>query len=217
MIKIEKGEEPAILVANAANWEQVLRDHEAAGTSPSDSDLNRYNHAEVKQALFNETHAKCAYCECKLRHVYYGDIEHITPKKLGPEYRYRWSNLTLACKVCNTNKGTLENLVDPNLDEPAEHFIVEGPAILPHPDSVKGRITEVEIELNRQPLVERRTERIRKLHAMLTLALKETDPELKEVLFNELKIKETRSNVEFAAMSRAFVKSLIDRGLIPAD
>ncbi|TCP87280.1 uncharacterized protein (TIGR02646 family) [Rhizobium sp. PP-CC-2G-626] len=215
MIRINKLDKPAVLLENAERWTTALIEHDAFGTEPTISDLNKYNHEQVKNKLLEETNEKCAYCESKFRHVYYGDIEHVTPKKLAHSLRFLWENLTMSCSVCNTNKGTTEDLVDPNFDNPEEHFFVEGPTVLPNPLSVKGRLTELTIEMNRLHLIERRTVRLKALQNILTLAIQETDPDLKAVLFNELLIKETRDNVEFAAMSRAFVKNSKDRGLIP--
>ena len=33
-----------------------------------------------ESAPIDETHGKCAYCESKIKHIDYGDIEHILPK-----------------------------------------------------------------------------------------------------------------------------------------
>ncbi len=216
MIKIKKGLEPQVISDNIADWEQVLRDHELAGSKPTEAELGRYRADEIKNALLAETHEKCAYCESRFRHVYYGDIEHVTPKKLGIEFRFRWENLTLACKICNTNKGIQENLVDPNVHSPEDLFCIEGPAILPVPESTMARLTEIVIDLNRPQLIERRNERLRRLHDLLTLAIETTDPDLKEALFDQLRSRETADSVEYAAMSRAYVGAQIARKRIPA-
>lgn len=90
MIKLTKGPEPQILKDNAESWEKVIRNHSTNNTKPKDADLNRYNNEEVKTTLMPETGEKCAYCESKFKHISPGDIEHIVPKKLGPEWRFRW-------------------------------------------------------------------------------------------------------------------------------
>lgn len=70
---------------------------------PSETIAHRYNNKAIKDTLEKETFGKCAYCESKIRHVEFGDIEHILPKckDARPDLYVEWSNLTLACEVCN--------------------------------------------------------------------------------------------------------------------
>jgi uncharacterized protein (TIGR02646 family) len=107
MIKLLKGDKPQVLKDNAATWGKTLVDKKARGEKPTDPDKARYRHPDIKVALIAETHGKCAYCESKLLHIAYGDIEHITPKSVKIELSVEWQNLTLACDRCNTNKGPL--------------------------------------------------------------------------------------------------------------
>lgn len=139
MIKLTKGNEPIVLRENREAWERVLREHETNGTEPTKAELGRYNHPEIKEALLTETAEKCAYCESKLRHITYGDIEHIVPKKSGPEHRFRWDNLTIGCDVCNTRKGKNEDLIDPYLDDPDREFMMMGPMMLANPESDRAK------------------------------------------------------------------------------
>jgi uncharacterized protein (TIGR02646 family) len=73
-----------------------------------------YGHVSVKAALRAMQHDKCAFCESKVSHVAYGDVEHFRPKAgfrqhpgdaLGrPGYywlAYEWTNLFFACQLCN--------------------------------------------------------------------------------------------------------------------
>ena len=60
------------------------------GETPTETERRRYNHAEIKSALIAETHGKCAYCESKIRHVSYGDIEHVMPKVNDPTRWFEW-------------------------------------------------------------------------------------------------------------------------------
>jgi hypothetical protein len=214
MIKLRKGVEPTVLKEDGRTWEQVLHDHDANGTNPSKTELTRYGHGDIKSALMAETHEKCAYCESKFRHVYPGDVEHVIPKRNGHEYRFRWDNLTIACSTCNTNKGIKENLVDPYVDEPEVAFQHAGPAMLADPTDNKAGATEISLGLNRKALIERRTERLKNLHRMLKIALDQTDPNYREIFLDELRLKETRDDAEFAAMSRWYVNDLVSRGVI---
>jgi uncharacterized protein (TIGR02646 family) len=63
----------------------------------------RYKQDDVKTALKNIYHKKCAFCEqqVELRHV-----EHYRPKDTYYWLAFSWDNLLLACPLCNTNKGT---------------------------------------------------------------------------------------------------------------
>src|SRR5882724_4500569 len=73
-----------------------------------------YGHESVKRELNAAQHDKCCFCEAKISHVSYGDVEHFRPKAgyrqapadpLGrPGYwwqAYEWSNLYLSCQMCN--------------------------------------------------------------------------------------------------------------------
>jgi len=71
-----------------------------------------YGDPTVKNALSTAQHGKCAFCEAKITHVQYGDVEHLRPKAgfrrggslVRPGYywlAYDWNNLLLACQICN--------------------------------------------------------------------------------------------------------------------
>jgi hypothetical protein len=51
---------------------------------------------------------------------------------------------------------------------------------------------------------------------MLKIALDQTDPNCREILLDELRVKEIRDGAEFAAMARWYVRDLIERGVVPA-
>jgi len=216
MIKLNKLSEPQLLRNNRAAWEQALRDHEANGTEPTKTDLNRYGHQDIKSVLLAETNEKCAYCESIFRHIYPGDVEHITPKRNGIEFRFAWDNLTISCSTCNTCKGVKEGLVDPYVDDPEALFQQAGPLMLAIPESNKAMATEIALTLNRQALIERRATRLKALSLILKIALDQTDENYREILLDELRIKETSNDAEFAAMSRWYVGDLIARGVIAA-
>jgi uncharacterized protein (TIGR02646 family) len=100
------------------------RSHERAYSTDSKSydsgakafsfDSAIYTHPSVKSALLNAQHEKCAFCESKITHIAYGDVEHFRPKAgwrqtdkdalHRPGYywlAYEWSNLLVACALCN--------------------------------------------------------------------------------------------------------------------
>lgn len=73
-----------------------------------------YGHPKVRAALIADQRGKCVFCEAKVTHTQYGDVEHFRPKGgyqqsldddlIQPGYywlAYEWSNLTLSCQLCN--------------------------------------------------------------------------------------------------------------------
>jgi uncharacterized protein (TIGR02646 family) len=85
-----------------------------AGTEKFDIKASIYGHADIKASLKSAQHDKCAFCEAKVSHVAYGDIEHFRPKAgwqqtpdqelQRPGYywlAYEWTNLLFACQLCN--------------------------------------------------------------------------------------------------------------------
>ncbi|UOQ70258.1 hypothetical protein [Hymenobacter cellulosilyticus] len=73
-----------------------------------------YNIPAIKARLIADQKEKCCYCEGKLLHIGYGDVEHYRPKngfKQSPTTKlekpgyywlaYQWTNLLFTCKRCN--------------------------------------------------------------------------------------------------------------------
>jgi uncharacterized protein (TIGR02646 family) len=214
MIKIAKGPPPQVLLDHEAQWTVSLKTKLAAQIIPTDAELSRYRHPQIKAALIAETHGKCAYCESKLTHIAYGDVEHVVPKSVDPSGRFKWENLTIACDRCNTNKGDNEGFVDPNADEPKEHFIFQGPMVLPLPHSDKALATERGLKLNRPELVDRRSERIRRLHDLALLATNAATPALRDILWRDLLENETVETSEYLAATFSYIDTLRDHGIV---
>ena len=97
-----------------------------SGNSTFTFDRTVYGHADVKAALRTAQHDKCGFCESKISHVSFGDVEHFRPKAavrdiptdslISPGYfwlAYDWENLLFACECCNRrHKGNLFPLMD---------------------------------------------------------------------------------------------------------
>lgn len=168
MIKIKKLPKPQILIDNAAEWTQQYCSQIDLGEKPNDDLALKYNNPIIKDTLEKETHGKCAYCESKIKHVSYGDIEHIFPKTKRPDLYVEWDNLTLACEQCNrSGKRTYYDpklpLINPYIDHPEVHLQDIGPLIMPVLYDERADITEKVLKLNRPALVERRTEKYSQL------------------------------------------------------
>jgi uncharacterized protein (TIGR02646 family) len=213
MIKLIKTAIPEILKKNAEAWTTAIIGKFAQNLQPTKGEKSRYSHPQIKSALVNETDGKCAYCESQIRHIAYGDIEHVAPKSADPTKWFEWENLTLACGVCNTNKGITSDLVDPYQEDPEQRFIFFGPAVLPVPGDTAALDTVRTLELNRDVLVGRRTERIEYLNLLATVISLAPDARTRQIMSNDFK-KELRNAAEYAAMSRSVSKEYLARSLI---
>lgn len=85
-----------------------------AGTKRFEFRAELYGHTTVKRALLEFQYDKCAFCEAKITHIAFGDVERYRPKggfrqrrrgvlKVPGYYwlAYDWRNLLVSCAVCN--------------------------------------------------------------------------------------------------------------------
>lgn len=122
MIRIVKPDPPAVLTspgpaaavaAFCASFVATPRKYRN-GSLRFEFDSAIYAHDEVKTALRDAQHEKCAFCESVITHISYGDVEHFRPKGAFrqsadaplryPGYfwlAYTWENLFLCCQLCN--------------------------------------------------------------------------------------------------------------------
>lgn len=104
---------PAILQIKGATETKKLIENAASGEFDFNFDSTIYGHLEVKDKLSHLQNNKCCFCESKIGHISYGDIEHFRPKAgwvqdnepiNKPGYywlAYDWDNLLLCCQKCN--------------------------------------------------------------------------------------------------------------------
>jgi len=214
MIKLTKLNLPPDLEVRIAERTQRYQDLVASGEPVPDSLAYAYKSAEVKALLRTETADKCAYCESKIPHVDYGDVEHLLPKSIFPQLRYTYGNLTYACGVCNTKKGDFYSpetpLLNPYEDNPSEHLIPIGPMVMRSPTSDRGLLTEKKLALNRSELVERRMERLEAVATLLDQIARTANPIIRSVLVEQVE-KECRDDQEYALVVRAFVANSLER------
>lgn len=186
MIKLNKLPLPAAVASAIAERTARYAKLRDAGAEIPESLASAYKAPEVKALLKEETFEKCAYCESKILHIDFGDVEHIKPKDAFHELRYHYGNLTLACGVCNSRKGNFYSeetpLLDPYVDEPKDHLMAIGPMVLRTPGSDRGFVTQKILELNRPALVERRAERLEAIASMADQLAKTKSPAVREVL-----------------------------------
>ena len=224
MRALKKGQAPAILVNNEAQWRADLLAILGRGEKPSEAVKGRYRHKDIKDAIIDETDGKCAYCESKVRHITHGDIEHIVPKSKVPFKAYDWPNLTLACDRCNENKGdhysddpanSQDNLIDPYVDDPQDHFLFMREIIAARPDSLRAMATEAVIKLNRGELLERRRERMQFLEGLVRAYIGASDA-FKPMLLKDLEDNHLKESDEYYMTSKTYVDFMRQKGILPA-
>src|SRR5262249_33142527 len=71
---------PLILATKGAAATAALCADYLAGTREFIFDRDIYGAAEVKEALKQAQHDKCCFCESKVSHISFGDVEHFRPK-----------------------------------------------------------------------------------------------------------------------------------------
>lgn len=213
MIKLNRLALPDSIAAKISERSARYFELVAAGEEVPEALSSAYKAPEIKKLLRQETGDKCAYCESKVPHVDYGDVEHILPKSVFPNLRYSYSNLTYACGVCNTKKGNFFNadtpLLNPYEDQPDEHLCALGPMVLRVSTSDRGLVTEKKLDLNRSELVERRQERLEAAATLVDQIVRTNNPAIRAVLRDQI-VQECESDKEYAFVVRAYVAGIQD-------
>ncbi|WP_415879615.1 hypothetical protein [Methylomonas sp. TEB] len=114
MIFIQRSQEPAVLQNKGKAEQQAFCEAYDAGKREFKFDSAIYGNPTVKTALLKMQCDKCCFCESKISHISYGDVEHYRPKGgykqaeqdelHAPGYYwlpYTWENLLLSCTLCN--------------------------------------------------------------------------------------------------------------------
>lgn len=171
-----------------------------------------YKHPLNKEALKTASSGKCMYCESKVAHIDYADIEHIKPKAEGrfPELQFEWTNLGYSCTVCNNKKRDKfypeAPFLDPYVDEPSDHLFAFGAFLFQKNGSERGEITIKEIELNRPALVEQRTARIEAVSRALDACFRTGLEKLRDNAIAALKA-EAAVDKEYSAIVSALLNA----------
>lgn len=212
MIKLQKIKKPPILEENAEKWTIEYCRYIKNNQEPPVQLATKYNDLSIKLTLEKETYGKCVYCESKIKHITYGDIEHILPKNKDarPDLYVDWDNLTLACEQCNrSGKRTYYDpelpLVNPYIDEPSRYLLDIGPLVMSVAGNNRGIITENILKLNRVSLVERRKERIESVSKLLHSWAKENCETVKRLLEEQLH-EEYAKDKEYSSTVKAYLK-----------
>jgi len=231
MIFVQRATEPPVLQRNRGRWygqlqqaqeqlKQLRLDPSAtksqvqAAQRAIEKIIKSYNKREIKQALTTMFHGKCAYCESKIDHIDFGDIEHFYPKAKYPNKCFDWENLLLACKRCNeeAKKDQFPHddqgnplLIDPTMIDPNEHlhFDWDPTAKLAtvFEKTHQGQATITVCDLNRSELLKHRSRFVKNLYALYLFSIS-NDPQasIAQQLLDEAKLDQS----EYAAFARIF-------------
>ena len=213
MIKIQKQQCPNILIENKEQWTEELLDYVRDDSKPPDSIVLRYKNPEIKQAVKEDSFEKCIYCESKVTPTYYGEIEHLKPKKKYPELTFEWSNLGFVCAQCNNKKRDKYDeelpFINPYQENPSEFIIALGAFIYHKSNNRRGEITEKNLELNRSALIEARMERIDSIRNLIDRYNSEENSSLKEALLNEIQT-ETAKDKPYSMCTSSIIVHLLE-------
>jgi uncharacterized protein (TIGR02646 family) len=206
MIQLEKSPTPQWLLDNAAT--QTAR-YIAAEPSIRPTP---WRNKQLVDALRQESHGKCIYCEGAMGDLSYAAVEHIAPKSLFPELVLDWQNLGLVCQRCNTAKSDYwttslsQKILNPYVDAVDEHLDFIGPIIASKLGSTRGENSVRKLRLKREDLVLSRMRRIQDVELRLVKWYAETDDEIKELLAEDVR-ECLHYSQEFSASLRSYAAS----------
>ena len=172
---------------------------------------NNYKHAQNKEALRISANDKCMYCESKITHIDFAQVEHIKPKseEKYPELEFEWTNLGYCCPKCNNNKSdnydVITPYIDPYSEEPENHITAFGNILFPKNGCERGEITIRDIGLNRSELIERRLERINEITRAINSCFRTNSISLRNAALEELKV-EADKDKEYSLVIKKLLK-----------
>jgi hypothetical protein len=171
-----------------------------------------YKHPSNKDALRRASFDKCMYCESKISHTYYGDVEHIKPKSAFPELEFEWDNLGYICAQCNGEKSNKFDascpFINPYDEVPSDHLVALGPYLRHTGGSERGELTIREVGLNRTALVEKRLERMTAIANLIDKIHKTKNATLKALIIAELE-EEKNTSQEYSMVISQCVDILL--------
>jgi uncharacterized protein (TIGR02646 family) len=243
MIRVVKPKKaPSVLATKGKAKSMELIAEYGRGVRAFKFDAKIYGHKTVKEALKKAQHDKCFLCESKISHIAHGDVEHFRPKagyrqSAGgrletPGYywlAYEWSNLFLACQICNQvfkkNLFPLANpaaratshkksvsredplFIDPT-KRPDPEKLISFRQEVPHPvnNDPRGQATIEGLGLKRQKLNERRFEHYELLRSLYEL-VQMNRPEPESSKARRLLDRMVQDAAPYASMARAAIRA----------
>jgi len=168
-----------------------------------------YKNPENKKALLEASFGKCMYCESKIDHVYFGDVEHIKPKGIYTHLTCEWSNLGYVCAKCNNEKREKYSDETPYInpyDENPENFLIAlGEVYAVNRGSERGELTINDINLNRPELIERRRDRLNAVSKATIACMRTQNLTLRRIALNAV-IKEAEADKEYSFFIKTYLR-----------
>lgn len=178
---------------------------------PNPRSLNRgnYKHSQNKKALEDASFSKCIYCESKITHTDYGDVEHIKPKSGFPELEFDWDNLGFVCRKCNDAKSNIYDEscepINPYAEDPGEHIQAIGSWVSFKNNSERGKMTITLVDLNREQLIQRRLDLIKEVETAIAAA-NSTNSTMRALLQSGLR-DWANDSVQYSMVARAVLEA----------
>ncbi len=167
-----------------------------------------YKHPENKKSLMDASFGKCVYCESKVSHVYFGDVEHLKPKGKYPTLEFDWLNLGFVCAKCNNAKSNKYDdgtpYINPYEDDPVDFLVTFGDLLRHKQGNERGELTILDIDLNRLDLVEKRKTQLDAIGKAIDACMRTRNVVLKNIALESIK-EEAADNREYSL----FIKSLL--------
>ncbi|MCS6547181.1 HNH endonuclease [Curtobacterium flaccumfaciens pv. flaccumfaciens] len=164
MKRIERGEQPAVLIQNGRTWTEAYVSAEAGKPRRS---AERWRDDNIRNRLTEDALGLCMYCESRVEDVGDLNVEHIKPKSEFPELAHVWGNLGYSCLKCNRNKSDYYDatlpVIDPYVEDPDNFLDVLGDLIVAKPNNERGRVSVWKLDLQRIALRNSRAERVEKV------------------------------------------------------
>ncbi len=212
MIKINKSPCPEILQENSEVWTKELLKKKENGEGVN-TIQNRYKHEDIKNTLKKECFNKCIYCESKINHDQFGDIEHILPKSRFPELTFDWENLGFVCIKCNNAKRDYYDeelkIVNPYIEDPKDFFMAMGQRIENVLGNDRGFVSLEKLRLNRPELEEKRKLKLDSLQKSLEYFAKVKNLSHKQILLQSI-YESVAEDQEYSFVASTFVNQKLN-------
>lgn len=173
-----------------------------------------YKNPHNKSALEAASYGKCMYCESRVTATYFGDVEHIKPKALFPQFEFDWDNLGFVCARCNNAKRDkwedATPFLNPYEEDPSEHLCHVGAFVYEVNGSERGEYTWMQVDLNRPELAQARQERINNIRVLVGKLNRTKSAGLRNAIVEELE-REVSAAAPYSASVQAAMAGLLGR------
>lgn len=208
MKRVKKNPLPRSLEQFSSDWTEEYKRSPAKLSKKEKDKFRRYYHkVDIKESLAGEAYNKCVYCESKIVATQFWHVEHILPFDKYRALAYEWTNLVLACQLCNNHKGNYDGpFVHPINDDPEIH--IEYYSYFAKGKSHHGTRTIDVTNLNRAGLIERRIEEYKSLARLIQMYKVAPPGKLKDTAIEIIRDR-VKNDREFSTALRQFAENVL--------